>query len=112
MNARLVEPLEARSELRASAANWIKRDPLSGFEGFDLMNDRIEVEDIDALRTLAFEDRANLGFEEAQLPRVHRSGAIDCDRNLTSPFPHHSGQVESGPDMTPVGTHPAIVRRC
>jgi hypothetical protein len=44
---------------------------LASFEGLDLMNNCVEVENVDALRSLAFEDRANLGFEQAQLPRVH-----------------------------------------
>ena len=58
-------------ELCASAPDWLKRDALAGFKCLDLMNNRVKVENVDALRSLAFEDRANLGFKQAQLPRVH-----------------------------------------
>src|SRR5579875_1431317 len=88
LHAVLVQPREAWPKLCASAADWVERNALSGFEGLDLMNDRVEVEDIDALRPLTFKDRTNLSLEEAQLPRVHRARAIDGDRNFAHPFPH------------------------
>src|SRR5271154_126147 len=108
----LFEPLEARPEFCTSTSDWVERDRLPCFEGLNRMHDRVEVENVDALRSLTFEDRTNLGLEQAQLPRVYRAGAIDGDRNLTYTFPHHSGQVKPGPDVAAVGTHPAIVRRC
>jgi hypothetical protein len=64
----LVEPLEARAKLCASTADWVERNTLACFEGLRLMDDRVEVKDVDALGSLAFEDRTNLGLEEAQLP--------------------------------------------
>src|ERR1700737_3355956 len=106
----LFEPLEARPKLRASAPHWFEQYAFPCFEGLNPMHDRVEVEHVDALRSLAFEDRAHLGLEQAQLPRVHRAGAIDSDRNLAYTVPHPSGQVEPSPDVAPVGTHPPIVR--
>src|SRR5277367_2581522 len=107
----LFEPLEARPKLCASSADWVERNPLAGFKSLDMVNYGVKVENVDALRSLAFEDRANLGFKQAQLPRVHRAGAIDSDRNVAYSFPHHSGEVKPRPNVATVGTHPAIVRR-
>jgi hypothetical protein len=63
----VVEPLKARPKLCASAADWVERNPLAGIEGLHLMNDRVEVENVDTLRALAFENRANLCLEKIQL---------------------------------------------
>jgi len=40
----LFEPLEARPELCASAADWVERNTLPCFEGLKLMDSRVEVE--------------------------------------------------------------------
>ena len=88
----LGEPFEARPELGASAAYRVKRDPLPCFERFDLMHHRVKVENIDALRSLAFEDRTDLSLKEPQLPGVHGSGTVDCDCDLADTLPDHSGR--------------------
>ena len=52
---------------------------------------------MDTLRPLAFENRTHLGLKEPQLPRIHRAGAIDGDRDLPDALAYHSRQVETLP---------------
>src|SRR5580704_4853191 len=85
-NASLGEPVEARPKLGASTTHRLEIHTLSHFVGLHVLHHRVEIEDVYALRPLAFEDRAHLGFEPPQLPRVHRAGAIDSDRNLAYTF--------------------------
>jgi hypothetical protein len=82
-NAMLFEPLEERPKLCASAPDWVERNTLPCFEGLNRMHDRVEVEHVDALGSLAFEDRAHLGLEEPQLPGVHGTRTVHSDRDFT-----------------------------
>src|SRR5271168_2651015 len=75
-NASLGEPVEARPKLGASTSSRLEIDTVSCLVRLHLLYRCIEVKDIHELRPLAFEDRAHLGFELPQLPRVHRAGAI------------------------------------
>ena len=53
----------------------------------------------------------DLGFEEAQLPRTDRTGAIDSNRDLPDALPHDSRQIKPGPDVASVRSHPARICR-
>src|ERR1035437_8678730 len=59
LNAMLVQPVEARAEVRPSAANGIEMNRLSGLIGLHFVYLCVEVQNVNALRPLAFEDRAN-----------------------------------------------------
>ena len=107
----IVEPFEARTELRSSSADRVEFDALSGFVGLHFLNHRVEVENVNALRPLAFKNRTHFGFKKPQLPPAHRAGAVDRDRDLTNALAHHSRQIEPCPEVAAVGAHPAIVRR-
>jgi hypothetical protein len=62
----LFQPVEARTEVGSSAANGIEMNGISGLVGFIFVNLGVEVQDVNALWPLAFEDRANLSFKETQ----------------------------------------------
>jgi hypothetical protein len=51
-----LKPIEARTEVCASAADGIEMNLLTGLIGFNLVNLRVEVEDVNALWPLSFED--------------------------------------------------------
>ena len=93
----LLEPLEAWSKLCASTSDWMERNALSIFEGLDLVNDCVKVKNVDALGPLAFEDRANLSLEQAQLARIHgaRSNRQRSQPRLPLPAPLPAGKVRS-----------------
>ena len=67
----IIEPSEARAEFRTSSADRVEINPLSGFVRFNLLHHCVEVENMNTLRPLAFENRTHLGFKEPQLPPVH-----------------------------------------
>ena len=67
----LVEPFEARTELRSSSADWVEINALSGFVGLHFLNHRVEVENINAFRTLAFKNGTHFGFKKPQLPPAY-----------------------------------------
>ena len=52
----LVQPVEAGTEVCASAANWIEMNLLASLIGFDFVYLGVEVQDMNALWPLAFED--------------------------------------------------------
>lgn len=52
----LIQPSEARTEVGPSAADGIEVDLLSGLIGFNFVNFGVEVQNVNALWTLAFED--------------------------------------------------------
>jgi hypothetical protein len=62
----LVQPVEAWTEVCASATNGIEVNLFSGLIGFHFVNLCVEVQDVNALWPLAFEDRANLSLKEMQ----------------------------------------------
>jgi hypothetical protein len=62
----LNQPVEAWTEVRPSAANGIEMNLLSSLIGLHCVHFCVEVQDMNALRPLAFEDRANLSFKQAQ----------------------------------------------
>jgi hypothetical protein len=66
----LMEPVEARTEIGATSADWIEVKHLTGHVGIDLVNLGVEVENMHPLRPLAFNDGTNLRLEEPQLPRI------------------------------------------
>ena len=81
----LIEPIEARTEICATATDWIEMKDLTGHVGIDLVNLGVEVENMDSLWPLAFQYRTNLSLKEPQLPRIDRTGAIDGNRDLPEP---------------------------
>jgi hypothetical protein len=107
----VIQPLEAWAKIGTSPSHWVKVNRLAGFVCLYLEDRRVKVQDMHTLRPLAFENRTNLGLKESQLPRVHRAGAVDSDRDLPDALAYHSRQVETCPDMAAVGAHPAIVSR-
>jgi hypothetical protein len=52
----LGQPVKARTEICASAANRIEMNLLSGLIGFNFVYLCVEVQDVNALWPLAFED--------------------------------------------------------
>ena len=62
----LIQPVEAWTEVCPSAADGIEMNLLSGLIGLHFVYLGVEVQDVNALWPLAFEDRANLSFKEAQ----------------------------------------------
>jgi hypothetical protein len=62
----LIQPVEAWTEVGPSAADRIKMNLLTGLIGLHFVYLHVEVQDVNALRPLAFEDRANLSFKQAQ----------------------------------------------
>jgi hypothetical protein len=56
LNAVLLQPVEARTEVGASAAYGIEVNLLSGLVYFNFVNLSVEVQDVNALWALAFED--------------------------------------------------------
>jgi hypothetical protein len=66
-----LKPIEARTEVCASAANWIEMNLFPGLIGLHFVNLGVEVQDVDALWPLAFEDRADLSLKETQQPAIH-----------------------------------------
>jgi hypothetical protein len=62
----LDQPVEAWTEVGPSAANGIEMNLLTGLIGLHFVYLCVEVQDMNALRPLAFEDRANLSFKQAQ----------------------------------------------
>ena len=84
---------------------------LSGLVGFNFVNLGVEIQDVNALWLLTFEDRARLGLKESQLPRADGAGAVNGNRDLTYALTYDSGQIETRPEMTAVRPHPAVVDR-
>jgi hypothetical protein len=56
LNAMLLQPVEAWSEVGPSAANRIEMNGLTGLVGFNFVYLSVEVQDVNALWPLAFED--------------------------------------------------------
>jgi hypothetical protein len=68
-----LKPIEARTKVCSSSANGIEVNLLSGLIGFNFVNLGVEVQDVNALWALAFEDRADLSLKETQQPAIHRA---------------------------------------
>jgi hypothetical protein len=66
LNTMLVQPVEAWNEVCPATANGIEMNPLPGLIGLHFVNLGVEVQDMNALWALAFEDRANLSLKETQ----------------------------------------------
>jgi hypothetical protein len=62
----LNQPVKARAEIGPSAADGIEMNLLSSLIGLHFVYLCVEVQDMNALRPLAFEDRANLSFKKSQ----------------------------------------------
>jgi hypothetical protein len=71
-NTALVQPAEARREVRSSSAKRGKRNWLASLIDLGLMDIGIEVEHVHQTRPLTFENGANFRLEETQLARVDR----------------------------------------
>jgi len=56
LNSMPSQPREARTEVCAPATDGIEVDLLSGLIGFNFVNFGVEVQNVNALWTLAFED--------------------------------------------------------
>ena len=67
----LCQPIKARTEVCASAANGIQMNLLSGLVGFNFVNLGVEIQDVNALWLLTFEDRADLSLKETQQPAIY-----------------------------------------
>jgi hypothetical protein len=63
LNAMLFQPAEARTEVCASATNGIEMNLLTGLVGLHFVYLGVEVQDVNALWALAFENRADLSLE-------------------------------------------------
>src|ERR1019366_7519673 len=107
----LNQPVEAWTEVRPSAAHGIEMNLLSRLICLHFLYLCVEVQDMNALRPLAFDDRVNLSFKEAQQAGIHRARTIDGDGNLADALPHDSWQVETCPDVAPVRPHPTRISR-
>ena len=70
-NPVFLKPVETGTEVCASAADRIEMDLFSGLIGFNFVNLGVEVQDMNALWPLAFEDRADLSLKETQQPAIH-----------------------------------------
>ena len=62
----LIQPVEAWTEVGPSAADGIEMNLLTGLIGLHFVYFCVEVQNVNALRPLASEDRANLSFKQAQ----------------------------------------------
>ncbi len=89
-DAALIEPLEARFEGSASASNGREAHLFSGFVGVYLLHHGVEVEDMNALRALPFEDGAHLSLKETKLTSAHGAGTVDSDRDLSDTFANYA----------------------
>jgi hypothetical protein len=78
----LIEPIKAWAKFGAPASHRLKVDRLAGRVGLHLVDLCIEVQNMDTLRPLALQNRTHLGLKEFELPRIHRAGAVDGDRDL------------------------------
>ena len=67
----LDQPVEAWTKVGPSAADGIEMNLLSSLIGLHFVYLCVEVQDMNALWPLAFEDRANLGFKQAQQAAIH-----------------------------------------
>jgi hypothetical protein len=67
----LEQPVKAGTEIGSSSANRIEMNLLTSLIGLHFVYLCVEVQDVNALWPLAFEDRANLGFKEAQQTSIH-----------------------------------------
>jgi len=106
-----IQPVEAWTEVGPSAADGIEMDLLSGLICLHFVYLCVEVQNVNALRPLAFEDRANLRFKHAQQTGIDRAGAIDSDGNFSDALAHDSRQIEPVPDVAPVWPHPTRIGR-
>ena len=61
----LIQPVEAWTEVGPSAADGIEMDLLSGLIGFNFVYLCVEVQNVNALWSLAFKNRANLNLKQA-----------------------------------------------
>jgi hypothetical protein len=66
LDSMLIQPVEAWTEVGPSAADGIEMNLLTGLIGLHFVYLCVEVQDVNALGPLAFEDRANLSFKESQ----------------------------------------------
>jgi hypothetical protein len=98
----LIQPIEVWTEVGSSATDGIEVNGLAGKVRLSLLHFRVEIEDMHTFWPLAFEDRADLRLEEAQLPRIDGTGTIDSDRDFPDALAHDSRQIEPGPDVAPV----------
>jgi hypothetical protein len=60
------QPIETGPEIRAASAHWIESDLLTGCIDIDPVDTGIEVEHMDTLRPLSFEDGTDLRLEERE----------------------------------------------
>ena len=73
LNAVLCQPVEARTEVSSSATNGIEMNGLPGLIGLHFVNLGVEIQDVNALWPLSFEDRADLSLKETQQPAIYRA---------------------------------------
>lgn len=87
----ILNPLKARPKIGAASSDRCEMDLLTGLIDVDLMHLSVKVNDVHAFRSLSFENRAHLRFEQRELPRVDRAGAIDEDDNFSDAFALNTG---------------------
>ena len=61
-NSVLIEPIEAWTKVGSSASHRVKVNRLAGFVRLNVVDRRVEVQDMHTLRPLAFENRTHLGL--------------------------------------------------
>jgi len=107
----LLQPLETWRKICTASAHGIEMNGLAGLEGIHFVYLGVEVQNVNALRPLPFENRADLSFKESQQTTIDRAGAIYCNGNLSDALAHNSRQIKSVPDVASVGSHPTRICR-
>src|SRR5277367_2507070 len=105
----LLDPIKAGAEVGPAAAHGGELYRLTSFVHIDLVNTCVEINDVDAFWSLSFENRANLRFEQRELPRVDGAGTIDEDDNFSDALALDTGKVEPLPDVPSIRPHPGVV---
>jgi|ERR1700722_964953 len=106
-----IEPFETRTKFGSSSADRPERNRFASFVGIDPLHHRVEIHNVYTTGSLSFEDRANLGLEETEQPLVHRARAIHGNHYFPDALSDDPRQIKSGPEMTAVRPHPAVVSR-
>jgi hypothetical protein len=78
-------------------------------ESLALLHFGIKVQNVDESRLLAGKDGTDLRLKQAQLAATDGARAVDGDADLADALTNDARQVKTGPDMTTIGTGPAVV---
>ena len=86
VNSLLFQPAEARTEIRATAADRGEVDRLARLIRLVAVYFRVEVENMDQPWLLTGQDGTYFSFEQTKLPSVDRARAVYGDRYLAYAF--------------------------